>query len=85
MHFVYILRSENNRYYIGASDNVSKRLNYHNSGRVKSTKPYMPWSLIYTEKYNTLSEARKRESQIKNWRSRLAVERLINTALSSIG
>jgi len=46
-------------------------------GKVKSTKVYKPWLLQYTEKYNTLSEARCREKQIKNWKSRAAIERLL--------
>lgn len=32
---------------------------------------------MYTEAYDTLPEARQRESQIKSWKSRSAVERLI--------
>ena len=88
MHWVYILKSYKNKYYVGASDNLSSRTDYHNSGRVKSTRAYRPWKLIYTEQYHTLSEARVRENQIKKWKSRKAIERLIETKIlapSSIG
>ncbi|MBI2086599.1 MAG: GIY-YIG nuclease family protein [Candidatus Zambryskibacteria bacterium] len=77
MHWVYIIKSVNNRYYIGASDNVTRRLNQHNSGRVKSTKSERPWQLIHTERYSTLSESRIREKQIKNWKSRQSIEKLV--------
>ena len=83
MYYVYILKSNNNQYYIGATSNIRNRVKYHNAGRVRSTKSNKPWSLIYKEKYNTLSEARSREKQIKSWKSRKAIERL--KALSSSG
>jgi putative endonuclease len=77
-YYVYILESEpNKRYYVGATRNVEKRLNKHNRKEVLSTKSFVPWALKYQEKFSSLSLARKREQQIKNWKSRLAIERLI--------
>ncbi|MDO8505196.1 MAG: GIY-YIG nuclease family protein [bacterium] len=78
MFYIYIIQSiKNGSYYIGCTNETTKRLSEHNKGRVKSTKAYGPWLLRYTEKYNTLSEARGREEQIKNWKSRTAIERLL--------
>ena len=34
--------------------------------------------MIYVENFDTLSDARKREIQIKKWKSRKAIERLLN-------
>ena len=63
---VYILQSEATfRYYVGHTDDVPKRLIQHNSGVNKSTRNGVPWKLIYTEVFNTRSEAMKRELQIK--------------------
>ena len=83
MSYVYILKSAANKYYIGATNNVENRLKQHNLGKVKSTKSGRPWHLIHIEKYNTISESRKREVQIKGWKSRKAIERLL--AASSSG
>jgi len=78
MFYIYIIQSpKNSSYYIGCTDNTTRRLAEHNVGKVKSTKSYKPWSLQYTEKYNTLSEARGRERQLKRWKSRTAIERLL--------
>ncbi|MBI2100566.1 MAG: GIY-YIG nuclease family protein [Candidatus Vogelbacteria bacterium] len=84
MHHVYIIESVAARYYIGVANNVQKRLNQHNDGRVKSTKAYRPWMLRYSEQYPTLGEARSRENQLKHWKNRKAITRLI-TACSSSG
>ena len=79
MHFLYILESlKDGSYYVGSCNDIDARLGRHNNGYVKSTKSFIPWRLVYTEKYDTLSLARKRESQIKSWKSRFAIDRLIN-------
>ena len=86
MSTVYILQSLiNNRFYIGCTNNLVSRINEHNRGYVKSTKAYIPWKLVYQEKFDKLSQARKREHQIKSWKKRKSIERLINMAPSSIG
>lgn len=86
MYYVYILRSlKNNQYYIGSTDDIDSRLKRHNAGYVRSTKPYLPWSMIYFETHENRSQAVKREMEIKSWKSRARVEKLINMAPSSSG
>ncbi|MCK5592327.1 MAG: GIY-YIG nuclease family protein [Candidatus Pacebacteria bacterium] len=76
---LYILESQiNKRYYVGATNNLKERIVQHNKGRVKSTKSGKPWKLKYYEKHISLSEARKRELQVKKWKKRAAIEKLIN-------
>jgi putative endonuclease len=78
MFYFYILRSiKNGRYYIGSCKDIKERLRRHNSGLVKSTKYYSPWELVYNEEYQTLSGARQRECQVKGWKKRSAIKRLI--------
>ncbi len=77
MYYAYILQSRNGSYYIGSCMDIKKRLSLHNSGSVKSTKRYMPWNLVYSEIFDTLIDARKRELSIKKWKSRYAIEELI--------
>ena len=79
MFYVYILRSlVNNRYYVGCTNDLENWLDKHNHGYVQSTKTYRPWEMIYHEAYGTLIEARKREREIKSWKSRKRIEALIN-------
>jgi len=67
MYYVYVIKSEKvDRIYIGSTSDLEKRLSYHNNGKVQSTKPYTPYSLIYKEEFNIKREALKREIQIKN-------------------
>ena len=57
---------------------MARRLNQHNLGLVKSTKRYAPWELVFSESHENLKSARKRELQIKSWKSRNAIEKLIS-------
>ena len=67
MFVVYILKSDKNgRHYYGHTKNLDNRLKLHNSGRVRSTKAYKPWKVIYTETYATKSSAYKREMFFKS-------------------
>jgi len=50
MYFVYILKSERfDRFYVGMTQDINRRLKEHNLGRGKSTKGYKPWKLFFYE------------------------------------
>ena len=67
MYYVYVLKSLSTprRHYIGISSDPSKRLNRHNSGRVRSTKGYRPWKVIHLEEFPDRSTANRRERYLK--------------------
>jgi putative endonuclease len=67
MYTVYALKSVSRNYiYVGMTNDLSERLNRHNRGYEKSTKPYRPFILIYKEKCSSRIEARKREIYLKS-------------------
>ena len=79
MYFIYIIESLIViRYYIGSTENLEIRLSAHNSGKVKSIRAYKPWELVYTERFDTKSEAIKRERQIKSYKGGNAFKKLLN-------
>ena len=66
MFYVYVIKSDvNGDLYIGYSEDVGKRVESHSKGKVKSTKGYKPWELVYYEAYKSKSDATKREYQLK--------------------
>ncbi len=79
MYTVYILESiKFSRFYIGCSIDVQKRLREHNSGLTKSTKAFVPWKIVYTEKFENKSQAFLREKEIKSYKSGIKFKQLIN-------
>lgn len=68
---VYLLISEkDHRTYLGSTDNIERRLHEHNNGKTPSTRNRRPFKLIYEEKFDTLLEARRRESYLKTRQGR---------------
>ncbi len=79
MYFVYILQSiKNQRFYIGSSHDVQKRLQYHNNGLVKSTKNMRPWQLMLSQPYDTLHKAKCIEYRIKKLKRRDYIQKMID-------
>jgi putative endonuclease len=82
MFLVYILKNEKtNKYYIGSTDNIKRRLKEHLAGKTRTTKILKTDKLVYTEKYKTLIEARNREKKLKSYKSKKYIEWLINKNL----
>ena len=78
MAFVYIIYSAKvNKYYIGACVNLERRLYEHNIGHSKFTSTGTPWELKYSERFDSLPEAKRRETEIKKKKSRIYIEHLI--------
>ena len=80
IHQLYIIySSKTDRYYIGISKELENRLDRHNKGTSRPTKSGAPyWKLVYTEEYQSRSEAMKREYYLKRMKSRAFIEQLIN-------
>ena len=62
---VYVLQNLENRFYIGLTDDVSRRLNQHNSGTSLWTKGKGPWVLRWQSEELSLSDARSLENALK--------------------
>ena len=76
--WIYILRLKSGQLYIGSTTDLDQRYKDHCSGKAcRTTKLDPPVSLVYSEEYQTFSDARKRESQIKKW-SRAKKEALVS-------
>ncbi len=68
MYYVYILRCSDDSLYCGQTKNLQRRITEHNFDKNKSAKYLrgrLPARLVYSEKCRTLSEALKKEAEIK--------------------
>jgi len=67
--FVYIVRCSDGSYYTGVTSNLEKRIAEHNSGLIKGyTSKRLPLELVYSNRFNNVSDAIRSEKQIKGWR-----------------
>jgi len=81
MYFLYILQSKSSgRYYIGQTQNLDERLAYHNANYSKAIKNRGPWELVYREAYASRGEVVRRERQLKSWKDRRMIEKLVGAS-----
>lgn len=77
MFTVYILKSGDGKIYKGMTGDVEKRFDDHRLGRVKTTRTMKNLKIIYTERYNTREEARKREVYLKTAAGRRFLKKIL--------
>jgi putative endonuclease len=78
MAWLYILQSKSTgRFYIGSTNELARRISEHNRQHSLATRGRGPWELVYQEPYEALLEARRRELEIKRWKSAARIRELI--------
>jgi len=76
--YTYILECANGEYYVGSTTDMERRLQEHQAGLGgRFTSKHLPVKLIYTEEYQTIEEAFRRERQLHGW-SRAKKEALMS-------
>lgn len=67
MYFVYALQSLTRNYiYVGLTSDVVARVERHNNGYERTTKPYRPYKLIFQEEFPDRPSARSKEKYLKS-------------------
>ena len=70
-YYIYVLYNPHKNFiYIGYSESLKERVVKYNSGKVKSTKAYLPLTLIFYEAYLSKSDAKRRETYLKSNKGR---------------
>ena len=76
--YTYILQSKkNNSLYIGYTSDLKKRLHQHNNGENTSTKPFVPYKLIFYEAFLNRIDAKNREEYLKGGYGRKSIHALL--------
>jgi len=62
MYKVYLLKSKvKNWFYVGMTANIDERIKRHNQGKERATKPYAPFTMVYSKEFTTRIRARDYE------------------------
>ena len=73
-YYVYVLKNPDDRFYIGQTSDLNKRLERHNSGAVFPTKARGPWELAHRKEFPDRSAAICEEQLLKKLKIRKAIE-----------
>jgi putative endonuclease len=67
-YYVYIMSSKSGVLYIGATNDLDRRVFQHKQGLIEGfTKKYRAMRLIYVEQFDRAAEMVARERQLKGW------------------
>ncbi len=79
MPFLYILKSAQlDKFYIGSTgSSLESRLQKHMTDHSGFTAKAKDWVLVYSEEFEKIEDAAKRERQIKKWKSRKMIDQLV--------
>ena len=68
MFYVYLIQSlKTSKLYYDYTSDLRRRFIEHNQGLNFSTKPYLPYRLVYYESYADEQDAKDREKQLKKF------------------
>jgi putative endonuclease len=81
--YTYVLMLENGSLYVGSTPDLKYRLKQHSEARGGRTTSLHPGELIYHEACRSLSEARKREKQLKTGYGRAYLRRRLSFELEA--
>jgi putative endonuclease len=68
---------KNQKYYTGISDNVERRLLFHNTLEKGFTSRYRPWKLVFKQEFEDKKSALASERKLKSWKSSIMIEKII--------
>jgi putative endonuclease len=82
MYVYAVYNRENNKIYIGQTENLNERLKLHNTKEFVgsfTSRFNGHWELIYKEEVKTRKEALIREKQLKSYRGREFIKKFIHS------
>lgn len=84
MYYVYLLENRNDKsWYIGYTENLEQRIQYHNSGKGgRTTKLKFGWRCIYSESYLNQQDALGREKFLKSGAGHKYLKKQLNHYLN---
>lgn len=82
--FVYILQSDNGRYYVGSTSDLKRRVRQHKSGHTYTTRRMSNVILVFSQEFSHIKEARIVEKKIKSWKRKDFIEKIIKDGFIKI-
>ncbi len=74
---VYILKSNYEKYYVGSTDNIERRIEQHKKGYTHSTKRLGKLELVFSQEFPDLKTARIVEYKLKKLKRKDYIEKIV--------
>lgn len=75
--FVYILKDERERFYIGSTPSLDRIIQQHQAGYTQTTRNMKNPELVFKQEFDSLTIARKIERKLKKLKRKDYIEKII--------
>ena len=75
--FVYILKDNDGKLYIGSTNDLKRRLHQHDIGHTQTTCNMNKPKVVFSQKYDNLEQARKIERRLKKLKRKDYIQKII--------
>jgi len=82
MYYVYVLLCSDDKFYIGYSTDLKKRIKRHKQGQVFATKGRLPIQLVFYEAFLHRMDAKRREKYFKTSPGKKALKLMLRRYLA---
>jgi putative endonuclease len=84
MGYVYILKNEKGKYYIGSTTDIERRMKQHGEGHTPSTHRMGKLELVFSQKFDNLKQARYIEYRLKKLKRRDYIDSIVRDGFIKI-
>lgn len=84
MPFVYILENEKGEFYIGSTNDLNRRLKQHLRGHTFTTKRIKAFTLVFSQKYKDIKDAKRIEHKLKKLKRHDYIARIVKEGFIKI-
>lgn len=85
MAYIYILKTSNNKYYVGSTNKLDRRFLEHSIGKTKSLKYIRPLKIVFKQRFQNIILAKKIEVKLKRFKSRKIIKQIIKDGYIKTG
>lgn len=75
--FVYILKDQKNKFYIGSTTDIKRRFKQHQNKHTQTTDRMVNPEIVLVQEYDNLEIARKIERKIKKLKRKDYIEKMV--------
>lgn len=80
-NYLYILQSDDDRYSVGSTNDLGRRMMQHKNGQTPTTKRMINPKLVFSQELETLGKARTVERKIKSWKRKDFIQQIVRDGI----
>ena len=85
MHYVYILRNNDDKHYIGCTLDLDKRLKHHNGNDERRfVYLYKPWKILMYREFESSKDAYDYEKLVKSYKGGNGFKKILNGEVAEL-